>query len=144
MTLLTLAARAHAADPPRRANPLKTSLVWLFGDDDVTHAPAEVSPPSPGSGIGDRPGYDSLLDGFASRYTGRENRSELRLDGDAPGLFPRLTTRAGLALGVNLVALGSGRRRCSSKISGALPSSSGRSALAVPGVQRSSVCACCR
>ena len=106
VALLTIAVPAHAEDPPRRANLLKTSLVWIFGDDDVTHAPSDASPASPGSGIGDRPGYDSLFDGLASRYTGRENRSELRLDGDAPGLFPRLATRAGLALGVNLAALG--------------------------------------
>jgi hypothetical protein len=95
-----------ADEEPPAPKPLRTSLVWVFGDDDVTHAPAETAPPSPGAGIGDRPGYDSLFDGIASRYTGRENRSELRLDGDAPGLFPRLTTRAGLTLGFDLAMLG--------------------------------------
>jgi len=97
-------ARAHAeGDTTAR---VRTSLVWIWGDDDVLHAPGDSTPPSPGAGIGDRPGYDGLFEGLASRYTGRENRSEVRLEGEAPGLLPRLTTRAGLALGFELGALG--------------------------------------
>jgi len=95
--------RAHAEDA---APHLRTSLVWIWGDDDVLHAPSQGTPPSPGPGIGDRAGYDGLFEGLASRYTGRENRSEVRLEGEAPGLLPGLTTRAGLALGLELGGLG--------------------------------------
>ncbi|HEX5101367.1 MAG TPA: hypothetical protein VFV94_17770 [Polyangiaceae bacterium] len=96
----------HAGAESNAAPRLRTSLVWIWGDDDVLHAPTDSEPPSPGPGIGDRAGYDGLFEGFASRYTGRENRSEVRLEGEAPGLLPRLTTRAGLALGLELGALG--------------------------------------
>jgi hypothetical protein len=85
---------------------LRTSLVWIWGDDDVLHPPADRAPPSPGPGIGDRAGYAALYEGFSSRYTGRENRSELRLLGEAPGLIAGITTRAGLALGFELSSLG--------------------------------------
>jgi len=104
--LLCVVAPSHAHAESGAAPHLRTSLVWIWGDDDVLHAPAESAPPSPGPGLGDRPGYDGLFEGFASRYTGRENRSEVRLEGEAPGLLPRLTTRAGLALGLELGALG--------------------------------------
>lgn len=111
--VLSLAASLLAAPPafaedadPVRSSQLTTSLVWIFGDDDVLHAPGDATPPSPAAGLGDRPGYDELFEGFASRYTGRENRSELLLDATAPGLAPRLTTRARLALGLDAASLG--------------------------------------
>jgi len=98
------AARAEGA--VAGAARLQTSLVWIWGDDDVLHPPADRSPPSPAAGIGDRAGYAALYEGFASRYTGRENRSELRLRGEAPGLLAGVTTRAGLALGFELSSFG--------------------------------------
>ena len=105
LTTLVAPRAAQAEDTGPGAARLQTSLVWIWGDDDVLHAPADRTPPSPSSGIGDRPGYDALYEGFSSRYTGRESRSELRLNGEAPGLMTGLTTRAGLALGLELGSL---------------------------------------
>src|SRR6187431_997987 len=99
--------RAESAHPPATAEATtKASLVWILGDDDAFHAPGDVSPPSPAPSIGDRPGYDSLFEGSSSRFTGRENRLEIRLAGAAPGFHPALTTRAELALGVDASDLG--------------------------------------
>lgn len=106
VALLTMLPSARAQAEGESTARLRTSLVWIWGDDDVLHAPADATPPSPGAGIGDRAGYDGLFEGFASRYSGRENRSEARLEGEAPGVLPGLTTRAGLALGLELGALG--------------------------------------
>jgi hypothetical protein len=111
------AAKAHAAPPesaaprrelpaPRVAASTKTSLVWILGDDDLTHAPSETSPPSPAPSLGDRPGYDGLFEGASSRYTGRENRLEFRLAGEALGFHPAVSTRAELALGLDASTLG--------------------------------------
>jgi hypothetical protein len=94
------------AEPVERSPRLRTSLIGLFGDDDVLHAPADTAPPSPGASAGDRPGFAPLGEGRASRYTGRENRSELELEGAAPGVFPAVSTRARLALGLDLATLG--------------------------------------
>jgi hypothetical protein len=101
-----VAVEAHAADPGPSAVSLCTSLVWIYGDDDVLHAPADTVPSSPASGFGDRPGYDSLFEGASSRYTGRENWSELDVDGSAPGFGPGWLTRARLALALDASSLG--------------------------------------
>jgi hypothetical protein len=103
--LLALPSRA-AAEPLAASNRLRTSLVWLFGDDDVLHAPGDTSPPSPSAGIGDRSGYEPLAAGRFGHYTGRENLSELTLEGTAPGLVRSLSTRALLALDLDLSSLG--------------------------------------
>ena len=97
-----LRAEGAAQGPPR----VRTSLIWIFGDDDVLHAPGDTSPPSPGAGFGDRRGYDGLFEGQSSRYTGRENRSELVLEGTAPGPSPAWFTRARLALALDASSLG--------------------------------------
>jgi hypothetical protein len=101
-----LASGVARGEPAASAVTLRTSLVWIYGDDDVLHAPADTVPPSPASGIGDRPGYDGLFDGATSRYTGRENRSELDLDGSAPGFSRAWATRARLALALDASSLG--------------------------------------
>ncbi len=101
-----LLVRPLGAEPVERSSRLRTSLVWILGDDDVLHAPANTSPPSPGASAGDRAGFASLAEGRASRYTGRENRSELELEGVAPGFSPVFSTRARLALGLDASSLG--------------------------------------
>lgn len=106
LAVLALSGVARAEDAIPADTRITTSLVWILGDDDALHAPADSTPPSPAPSIGDRSGYDGLFEGLASRYTGRENRSELRLRGEAPGLLPGLTTRAYLALGLELSSLG--------------------------------------
>lgn len=103
---VTLANGVARAEPAASAVSLRTSLVWIYGDDDVLHAPAETAPPSPASGLGDRAGYDGLFDGATSRYTGRENWSELDLDGSAPGFSRAWATRARLALALDASSLG--------------------------------------
>ena len=100
--LALLAAKGHA-EPNAGA---RTSLVWIVGDDDAFHAPSETTPPSPAPSIGDRGGYDSLFEGSSSRYTGRENRLELRLSGRSRGFHPLLETSAEVALGVDVSSLG--------------------------------------
>jgi hypothetical protein len=110
-TLLVLAAtlavsRARADDPPSSSVAFRTSLVWIYGDDDVLHAAGDSVPPSPASGFGDRPGYAALFEGYASRYTGRENRSEIDLDASAPGFSPAWVTRARLAVALDASSLG--------------------------------------
>jgi hypothetical protein len=105
VTTALVAPAARAEEPSSRAS-LKTSLVFIYGDDDVLHAPGDTVPVSPASGAGDRPGYDTLFEGYASRYTGRENWSELDLDGAAPGFVRGLTTRARLALALDASSLG--------------------------------------
>jgi hypothetical protein len=84
----------------------RASLVWILGDDASSGRPGETTPPSAAVSIGDRPGYDGLFEGLSSRYTGRENRLELRLAGDAAGIHPALVTRAELALGIDAASLG--------------------------------------
>src|SRR5687768_4940134 len=39
-----LFARALGAEPIERTPRLRTSLVWIFGDDDLLHAPADTTP----------------------------------------------------------------------------------------------------
>jgi hypothetical protein len=103
----TLSPRGSgAAESAASTVSLRTSLVWIYGDDDVLHAPGDTVPPSPASGIGDRPGYDTLFEGVNSRYTGRENWSELDLDGSAPGFSAAWSTRARLALALDASSLG--------------------------------------
>ncbi len=104
--VVLLAHGVARAEPTTSAVSLRTSLVWIYGDDDVLHAPADTVPSSPASGIGDRPGYDGLFDGTSSRYTGRENWSELDLDGSAPGFSRAWATRARLALALDASSLG--------------------------------------
>lgn len=108
VSVLLVAGAAPAAAPaaPEPAQRIRTSLVWIFGDEDVLHAPADTSPPSPGAGIGDRGGYDVAPATPLSRYTGRENLGELVLDGVASGFVPSLSTRARLALELDLASLG--------------------------------------
>jgi hypothetical protein len=101
-----LFARALRAEPIERTPGLRTSLVWIFGDDDVLHAPADTTPASPGASAGDRAGFGALTEGRSSRYSGRENRSELELDASAPGFLRGFSTRARLALGLDAAALG--------------------------------------
>ncbi|HEY3495649.1 MAG TPA: hypothetical protein VGK73_13220 [Polyangiaceae bacterium] len=105
--LALVSSRSHAQEATRTPTPAaKTSLVWIVGDDDVGHAPSDVSPPSPGPSIGDRAGYDALFEGSSSRYTGRENRLELGVSGETRGFHPLLETRAALLLGVDVTSLG--------------------------------------
>jgi hypothetical protein len=96
---------APRGDELGRSLALRTSLVWIFGDDDVLHAPGASTPPSPAASIGDRPGYDELLAGQSSRFTGRENRSELDVEGVAPGFLRGWDTRARLALALDASSL---------------------------------------
>lgn len=100
-----VSVRATSDATPSAAAAFRTSLVWIFGDDDVLHAPGASSPPSPAAGIGDRPGYAELFEGQTSRYTGRENRSELDLDAAAPGFVRNWDTRARLALALDASSL---------------------------------------
>jgi hypothetical protein len=106
---VTLIAPCVAAEPvaePKASEGVRVALVWIYGDDDAFHSPDASETPSPAAGIGDRAGYDPLLSGYRSRYTGRENRLELCVRGSAPGLVPRLETSAGLALGIDTSSLG--------------------------------------
>jgi len=96
---------ARSAGAPDHSATLRTSLVWIFGDDDALHAPSDATPPSPAAAIGDRSGYDDVLEGQSSRYTGRENRSELDLDAFAPGFAPGWDTRARLAFALDASSL---------------------------------------
>jgi hypothetical protein len=111
MTLLAsfVFVRPSFASEPDENSPTAratTALVWIFGDDDTFNPPNSSTPPSPAASIGDRSGYDPLVSGYRSRYTGRENRLELRLRGEASDLVPSLTTTAELAVGLDLLGLG--------------------------------------
>jgi hypothetical protein len=109
MALMALMAPCAAAEPaadPEASEGVRVGLVWIYGDDDALHSPDASETPSPAAGMGDRAGYDPLFSGYRSRYTGRENRLELRVRGTAPGLVPRLQTSAGLALGIDTSSLG--------------------------------------
>jgi hypothetical protein len=99
-------ALAEAHERPKSAATAHAALVWIFGDDDAMNAPNESTPASPAANIGDRSGYDPLVSGYRSRYTGRENRVELRLGAEARDLVPALATAAELALGVDVTSLG--------------------------------------
>jgi hypothetical protein len=99
---LTEPAVAQPPIEPQRDNAADFRLRWLFGDDDVLHAPDATRPPSPASAIGDRAGYDPLLRELGGRFTGRENRAEFRALLSAPAFVPGLTTRAQLSLGADL------------------------------------------
>src|SRR6185503_7139163 len=88
--LVALGARAEPS-ALNTSDEARVALVWIFGDDDATNPPDASEPPSPAASIGDRTGYDALVSGYRSRYTGRENRVELRLHGSAPGFVPSLT-----------------------------------------------------
>ena len=102
-----LGASAARAEPlPDATSGTHAGLVWIFGDDDVGHAPDATVPPSPAASIGDRPGYDPLAPGYRSRYTGREQRLELRMHAEASDLVTSLATSAELALGVDAKSLG--------------------------------------
>ena len=106
---VALIAPCVAAEPvpdPNVSEGVGVALVWIYGDDDALRSPDAGETPSPAAGIGDRAGYDPLLSGYRSRYTGRENRLELRVRGSAPGFVPRLQTSAGLALGIDTSLLG--------------------------------------
>jgi hypothetical protein len=106
MALVLPCAAAESVPDPKASEGVRVALVWIYGDDDALHSPDASETPSPAADIGDRAGYDPLLSGFSSRYTGRENRLELRVRGSAPGLLPELETSAGLALGIDMSSLG--------------------------------------
>jgi hypothetical protein len=99
-------ASAESPNAPTTEERARVALVWIFGDDDVFNPPDASEPPSPAANIGDRPGYDPIAPSYDSRYTGRENRFELRLEAAAPGLVPSLSTRAELALGIDASGFG--------------------------------------
>jgi hypothetical protein len=82
------------------------NATWLFGDDDALHAASDARPASPAASVGDRSGYDGLGTGLDSRFTGRENELVLGVSGTAPGLFPGVSTRVEVALGLELAGLG--------------------------------------
>lgn len=109
LAILLAPSRANAETAPQATSGARAALVWIFGDDDVGHAPDATVPPSPAASIGDRPGYDPLGVGYRSRYTGREQRLELRMRGEAAGLVPALATSAEIALGVDASELGARR-----------------------------------
>jgi hypothetical protein len=100
----TQPAQAQSTVEPAGESTANFRLHWLFGDDDVLHPPDAARPPSPASAIGDRTGYDPLLRELGGRFTGRENRAELRVLLAAPSFVPGLATRAALALGADLEA----------------------------------------
>lgn len=106
---LPLALAALALAPHASAEPGVTaaSVTWLFGDDDALHAPSDVRPASPAPSAGDRAGYDTLGTGAGSRFTGRENELLLGACAAAPGFVRGVTTRAEVALAVDLSAVGS-------------------------------------
>jgi hypothetical protein len=91
--------------PPEPA--VHPSVIWLFGDDDALHAPSDVRPASPAASVGDRAGYDGLATGAASRFSGRENELLLGVSAAAPGFLRGISTRAELALALDLAGLGS-------------------------------------
>jgi hypothetical protein len=85
----------------------RSSITWLFGDDDALHAPSDVRPASPAPSVGDRSGYDGLATGVASRFSGRENELLVGASGAAPGFLRGISTRAEVALGLELSGIGS-------------------------------------
>lgn len=114
--VLSIATLSHAAtvvaEPSSAAatdERARVALVWIFGDDDVENPPDAGSPPSPAANMGDRPGYDPIAPGYDARYTGRENRLELRLSAAAPSVVPRVSTAAELALGIDASGFGAPR-----------------------------------
>jgi hypothetical protein len=113
IVVLSVATLSHAAavlaepsSAPTTDERARVALVWIFGDDDVSNPPDRDSLPSPAANIGDRPGYDSIAPGYDARYTGRENRLELRLAAAAPSLVPSVSTAAELALGIDASGFG--------------------------------------
>jgi hypothetical protein len=101
---MVLPARAQA-EPSASATP-RVSLVWIFGDDDVLSGRGSASEVSPAASIGDRSAFDGVFEGVSSRFTGRENRLELRLAAEAPGFVRALTTRAELVFGMDASRVG--------------------------------------
>jgi hypothetical protein len=97
-------ARAQA-EPSASATP-RASLVWIFGDDDVLSGRESAAEVSPAASIGDRSAFDGLFEGLSSRFTGRENRLELRLGAEAPGFVRAIRTRAELVLGMDASRVG--------------------------------------
>src|SRR5207245_7719636 len=83
-------------------------VAWTFADDDVLAGPADVAPPSPLIGIGDRPRLRLFFDNLNSRYTGRENFTHLIHWRRVPGFFRNWTTEAALVVKLDLAALMSG------------------------------------
>jgi hypothetical protein len=101
-----LAVVLGATHPVHAEGSTRASVTWLFGDDDALHAPSAVRPASPAPSVGDRAGYDALATGAASRFTGRENELTVGLSGTARGFLPGVSTRAELALGIDLAGVG--------------------------------------
>lgn len=106
LALCGMAPPSRAQTEPSASATPRVSLVWILGDDDVLGGAPSSSEVSPAPSIGDRTGFDGLFEGLSSRYTGRENRLELRLAAEAPGFFPDVTTRAEVALGLDASQVG--------------------------------------
>jgi hypothetical protein len=101
------AGEGDAAPALRPELAVRSTVTWLFGDDDALHAPSDVRPASPAPSVGDRRGYDGIATGTASRFSGRENELEFGVSGAAPGFLHGISTRAELALALDLSTLGS-------------------------------------
>ena len=87
------------------SNFMDTRLSWTFGDNDVLHPTGQLIPLSQNFNIGDRPQYRLFFDNLNSRYTGRENLTNLVMYKKMPAFIPHLTTEAAVVLRFNLDAL---------------------------------------
>jgi hypothetical protein len=106
LALCGVAGPSRAQTEPNASATPRVSLVWILGDDDVLVGAAPTSEVSPAASIGDRTAFDGLFEGLNSRFTGRENRLELRLAAQAPGFFRDVTTRAEAVLGLDASQVG--------------------------------------
>ncbi len=97
-------AQSHAA---AHSDFMDTRLTWTFGDDDFKHQTGDALPLSPNANVGDRPQYRLFFDSLNSRFSGRENLTQLVLYNHMPGYWPRLDTEAALVLRVDLSQLAS-------------------------------------
>ncbi|MEB2323842.1 MAG: hypothetical protein OZ921_15120 [Sorangiineae bacterium] len=86
---------------------MDTRLTWTFGDDDFVHRTGDALPLSANASVGDRPQYRLFFDNLNSRFSGRENLTQLVLYNHLPGYLPRLDTEAALVLRVDLSQLAS-------------------------------------
>lgn len=103
---LALAATRLLLVPSAAAEPAifepKTSLVWLFGDDDLVRPASSTLPASLGLGAGDRPGYGAFFDSLAHRDRGRESALVLHRAEHASGWMRGVDTFAELNLSLPL------------------------------------------
>jgi hypothetical protein len=96
-----------AITPATHSDFMDTRLTWTFGDDDVLHSTGEALPLSPNASIGDRSQYRLFFDNLNSRFSGRENLTQLVLYNKLPGYIPHLTTEAALVLRIDMTQLAS-------------------------------------